>query len=221
MKTTRSLALALLYFVGFAPHATGQTPTVVVGGAVGASFQEEGESDSPSLGPGFGGTTRAIVVFVDGLIGSRFTVGGELSWARDISGEQSQRVPGGNHIFVSDHHDTVLSATVKYSSPRDAAVHAAVVGGAGLARRHTHRVGQLFRFPPSFDGPAFEETLTTAVPAFPGGVDAVVRLGSHADVVIAGRLHYLLDDDRREDGVVERGVSSVMFRVGAGLQVRF
>ena len=221
MKTTRLLVLALLCSGGFASYAAGQTPTVAVGGAVGASFQEEGESDSPYLGPGFGGTTPALVVFVDGLIASRFTVGGELSWASDISGEQSQRVPGGSNIFVSDHHDTVMSATVKFSSPRDAAVHAAVVGGAGLARRHTHRVGQLFRNSPPFEGPAFEETVTSFVPAFTGGVDTVVRLGSHVGVVIAGRLHYLLDDDRQDDGVVERGVSSFIFRFGAGLHVRF
>jgi hypothetical protein len=48
-----------------------------------------------------------------------------------------------------------------------------------------------------------------------------VGLGSHAGIVFAGRLHYLLDDDRQDDGVVERGVSSVIFRFGAGLHVRF
>jgi hypothetical protein len=48
-----------------------------------------------------------------------------------------------------------------------------------------------------------------------------VRLGDRAGVVVAGRLHYLLDDDRQDDGVVERGVSSIIFRVGAGLYVRF
>lgn len=114
-----------------------------------------------------------------------------------------------------------MSGTVKLSSPRDAAVHVAVVGGAGLARRQTHRVGQLFRFTPPFEGPAFEETITCFVPAFAGGVDTVVRLGNHAGVVIAGRSHYLLDDDRQDDGVVERGVSSVIFRFGAGLHIGF
>ena len=217
----RLLTLALLCFAGPGSYAAGQTSTVAVGGAIGASFQDEGASDSPYLGPGFGGTTPALVVFVDGLVAPRITVGGELSWARPISGEQSQRVPGGSNVFVSEHHDTVLSATVKLTSTRDAAVSAAVMGGAGVARRHTHRVGQLFRNAPPFEGPAFEETLTTFVPAFTGGVDTVVRLGNHAGVVIAGRLHYLIDDDRQEDGVVERGVSSIIFRFGAGLHVRF
>jgi hypothetical protein len=221
MTTTRLLGLVLLCFGGSASDAVGQTPFVAVGGAVGASFQEKGASDSPYLGPGFGGTKPALVVFVDGLLASPFTVGGELSWARAISGEQSQRVPGGSNIFVSDHHDTVISGTVKFGSPRDAAVHAAVVGGAGLARRQTHRLGRLFRNSPPFEGPAFEETITSLVPAFTGGVDTVVRLGNHAGLVIAGRLHYLLDDDRQEDGVVERGVSSVIFRFGAGLHLRF
>ena len=221
MTTTRLLVLALLCSGGVASDAAGQTPAVAVGGAVGASFQQEGESDSPYLGPGFGGTTPALIVIVDGLIAPRFTVGGEFSWARDISGEQSQRVPGGSNNFVSDHHDDVMSATVKFGSRRDAAVHAAVVGGAGLARRRTHRVGQLFRNSPPFEGPAFEETITSVVPAFGGGVDTVVRLGGSAGIVIAGRLHYLLDDDRQDDGVVERGVSSCIFRFGAGLLVRF
>jgi hypothetical protein len=221
MKTTSLLALALLCSSGSASLAAAQTPKIAAGGAVGASFQAEGESDSPYLGPGFGGTTPALVLFVDAPMTSRFAVGGELSWARDISGEQSQRVPGGSNIFLSNHHDTVMSGTVKLGSPRDAAVHAAVVGGAGLARRHTHRVGRLFRNSPPFEGPAFEETITSVVPAFTGGIDTVVRLGSHAGVVIAGRLHYLLDDDRQDDGVVERGVSGVMFRFGVGLHVGF
>ena len=112
MKTTRLLAFALLYSGGFASYAAGQTPVVAVGGTVGASFQEDGESDSPYLGPGFGGTAPALVVFVDGLIASRFTVGGELSWAGDLSGEQSQRVPGGSNLFLSDHHDTVIRASI-------------------------------------------------------------------------------------------------------------
>jgi hypothetical protein len=221
MTTTRLLVLVLLGSGGFASHAAGQTPRVAVGGVFGASFQREGESDSPYLGPGFGGTTFAIVGFVDGPIGPRLTVGGELSWAQDISGEQSQRVPGGSNLFLSNHHDTVMSGTVKLSSPLDATVHAAIVGGAGVARRQTHRVGTLFRNSPPFEGPAFEETVTSFVPAFTGGVDTVVRFGDHAGVVVAGRLHYLLDDDRQDDGVIERGVSSVIFRFGAGLHVRF
>ena len=220
MNAKALLALALLCSGGFASHAAAQM--VAAGGAVGASFRDEGKSDSPYLGPGFGGTTPALVVFVDGRISPRVTVGGEFSWARAISGDQSQRVPGGSNSFVSDHHDTVMSGTVKFSSQRrDAAVHAAGVAGAGLARRHTHRVGRLFRNSPPFEGPAFEESLTSFVPALTGGIDTVVRLGDHAGIVVAARLHYLLDDDRQEDGVVERGVSSLIFRFGAGLRVSF
>lgn len=221
MNTTRALAVALLCSGGLASHAAGQTPKVVVGGAVGASFQGEGESDSPYLGPGFGGTAPALIVFVDGPIASRFAVGGELTWARDISGGQSQRVPGGSNVFVSEHHDTVTSATLKFASSHDDVVHVAVMGGAGLATRHTHRAGRLFRNSPPFEGPPFEETITSFVPAFAGGIDTVVRLGNRAGIVVAGRLHYLLDDDRQDDGVVERGVSNVIFRFGAGLHVRF
>ena len=213
--------LALLCLGGSTSQAAGQMPAVEVGAAVGVSFQNEGQSDSPYLGPGFGGTAPALAVFVDALVTPRFTAGGELTWAQHISGEQSQRVPGGSNIFVSDHHDTVISGTVKFNSPRDAPFHAAVVGGAGLARRHTHRAGHFFIHSPPFEAPAFEETLTSYVPAFTGGVDTAVQLGDRAGVVIAGRLHYLLDDDRQDDGVVERGVSSFIFRVGAGLYVRF
>ena len=221
MKATRLLVLSLLCLAGFAHHAAGQPPRVEVGAAAGASFQKEGKSDSPYLGPGFGGTAPALVIFVDASVTPRLMVGGELTWAGDITGEQSQRVPGGSNIFVSDHHDSVISGTVKFNSPRDATVHAAIVSGAGLARRHTHRAGHFFSHSPPFEGPAFEETLTSYVPAFTGGVDTTVRLGDRAGVVIAGRLHYLLDDDRQDDGVVERGVSNFIFRVGAGLYVRF
>ena len=109
--------LALLGLGGSTSQAAGQMPAVGVGAAVGVSFQNEGESDSPYLGPGFGGTAPALAVFVDALVTPRFTVGGELTWAQDISGEQSQRVPGGSNIFVSDHHDTVISGTAS-STPR-------------------------------------------------------------------------------------------------------
>jgi hypothetical protein len=221
MKTTRLVMLALLCFGSLASHAAGQEARVQVGAVAGISLQNEGKSDSPYLGPGFGGTAPALIMFADGLVTPRFTVGGEFTWAGAITGEQSQRVPGGNNVFVSHHHDAVISGTVKFNSSRDATVHAAVVGGAGLARRHTHRAGQFFSHSPPFEGPAFEETLTSYVPAFTGGVDTAVRLGDRAGVVVAGRLHYLLDDDRQDDGVVERGVSSIIFRVGAGLYVRF
>jgi hypothetical protein len=221
MKTTKLLVLVPLCFGAFASWAAAQTPRVAVAGAVGASFQGKGESDSPYLGPGFGGTTPALIVFVDGVITPHFSVGGEFSWASAISGEQSQRVPGGSNVFVTDHRDAVMSVTAKFGSRRDAPVNIALAGGVGLARRHTHRVGQLVNNSPPFEGPAFEQTLTSVVPAFTGGVDTVVGLGSHAGIVFAGRLHYLLDDDRQDDGVVERGVSSVIFRFGAGLHVRF
>jgi hypothetical protein len=63
---------------------------ISVGATVGLSSQSSGASDQPYLGPGFGGTSFSIVIFVDGPDSSKVTVGGEMSLAADLSGSQSQ-----------------------------------------------------------------------------------------------------------------------------------
>jgi hypothetical protein len=40
-------------------------------------------------------------------------------------------------------------------------------------------------------------------------------------VLVAGRLHQLHDDDRLDDGVVARGVSSTIYRAAVGAVWKF
>src|SRR5207249_1180363 len=68
---------------------------VIVGAALGQSHQAEGKSDSPYLGPGFGGSSLAGIGMIEVPIGPYVSVGGEASLAADISGTQNQRAAGG------------------------------------------------------------------------------------------------------------------------------
>lgn len=195
---------------------------VSVGAALGQSHQAEGKSDSPYLGPGFGGSSLAGIGMVDVAIGSRVSVGGEVSLAADISGTQNQRAPGGNNHFVSDHRDTVFSGLVKVGTPSSQRVRAVAVVGGGIAQRRTERTGTFARdFFPAPPTTPFQETLTDYVWAFTAGVDIAVGLTDHVALLGVGRFHQLKDNDLQPDGVVHRGVSSTIFRYCGGLQVRF
>jgi len=189
--------------------------------AAGASTQAEGASDQPYLGPPFDGTSGALVAAVDRAAARSVAFGGEISLASAISGEQSQRAPGGSNVFVSEHRDTILSATVKIGSPLDAPAHVAFVLGGGVAQRHMTRSGA---FNPGFGlrvSTPFSETLNDWAPAITLGVDLAVSLARRAALFGAARVHALKDDDRLPDGVVKRGVSSTIVRLGGGLQLNF
>jgi hypothetical protein len=195
---------------------------VIVGAAVGQSHQAEGKSDSPYLGPGFGGSSLAGIGMVDVPIGPHVSVGGEVSLAADISGTQNQRASGGNNHFVSDHHDTVFSGLLKIGTPSSERVRATAAAGGGIAQRHTERTGTFGTgFFPNVTTSAFHDTLTDYVWAFTAGVDVSVGLSDHVGLLGIGRFHQLKDNDLRSDGVVNRGVSSTIFRYGGGIQVRF
>jgi len=195
---------------------------VVVGAAVGQSHQAEGKSDSPYLGPAFGGSSLAGIGMVDVSIGSHVTVGGEVSLAAVISGTQNQRAPGGNNHFVSDHRDTVFSGLLKIGTPAGERVRAMAVVGGGIAQRRTERTGTFGRdFTLVAETTPFHDTLTDYVWALTVGVDIVVGLTDHVALLGVGRFHQLKDNDLRPDGVVNRGVSSTIFRYGGGLQLRF
>ena len=195
---------------------------VTVGAAAGQSHQAEGKSDSPYLGPGFGGSSLAGVGMIDVGIGSHVSVGGEVSLAADISGTQNQRAPGGNNHFVSDHHDTVFSGLVKLGTPSSERVRAMAVVGGGIAQRRTERTGTFARdFTLVAETTPFHDTLTDYVWALTAGVDIAVGLSDHVALLGIGRLHQLRDSDLRTDGVVNRGVSSTILRYGGGIQVRF
>jgi len=194
---------------------------VTVGAALVQSNQGTGASDRPYLGPGFGGTSIAGIGMVDVAVGSRVSVGGEISLAGNISGAQNERVPGGDNTFVSNHRDTVFSGVLKVGTPSNERVRAAAVIGGGLAQRHTDRNGTFNRsFLPLTSTPV-HETLSDVVLALTAGVDVAVGFTNHVALLGTGRLYQLKDNDRRPDGVVQRGVSSTILRYGGGLQIRF
>lgn len=214
------ITATVICIAGFCPADV--DAQVVVGAAVGQSHQAEGKSDSPYLGPGFGGSSLAGIGMVDVSIGSHVTVGGEVSLATDISGTQNQRASGGNNHFVSDHHDTVFSGLVKIGTPSSERVRAMAVVGGGIAQRRTERTGTFGRdFAPVPTTTPFHDTLTDYVWALTAGVDIAIGLTDHVALLGVGRFHQLKDNDLRSDGVVNRGVSSTIFRYGGGLQFRF
>ena len=201
--------------------AAGASAQTLVAVAAGASTQGEGESDRPYLGPPFGGTSTAIVVSVTRAAARNLAFGGEVSLASAISGAQSQRASGGSNTFVSEHRDTLFSGIATIGTPLDAPVHLAFVVGGGVAQRHTVRTGAFnpdFGLRPSI---LIADTLTDWVPAVTVGADLGVALARHVGVVAVARVHKLADDDRTPNGVVKRGVSSTIVRLGGGVQVKF
>lgn len=219
MRTPIAFAATVILALTAAADARAQ---VSAGAVIGIGYQGEGADDSPYLGPPFGGTSLAGIGMIDGAVSPRVSLGVEVSLAGDISGTQNQRAPGGNNHFVSAHHDTVVSAVLKFGSPAGDRVRASVVGGGGFAQRHTDRSGTFgtdFAVTPITQ--PFEETVTDYVWALTAGVDVAAAITDHVAILLAGRFHQLKDDDRLPDGVVKRGVSSRSFRAGAGLQIRF
>jgi opacity protein-like surface antigen len=220
-RTRTRIAVAATVILALAAAADAHAQ-VSAGAAIGIAYQGEGADDSPYLGPPFGGTSPAGIAMIDGAVSRRVSLGAEVSLAADVSGTQNQRASGGNNHFVSAHHDTVFSAVLKFGSPASDRVRAAVVGGGGIAQRHTDRSGT---FGTSFAvAPItrpFEETVTDYVWALTAGVDVAAAITGRVAILIAGRFHQLKDDDRQPDGVVNRGVSSRCLRAGAGVQIRF
>jgi hypothetical protein len=212
---------ALLLVYGYVAIVSAAEPKGTVGATLGFSTQPMGASDSPYLGPGFGGTSVCSVLFVDADVSPAVTVGGEISVARDITGSQRERVPEGGNTLLSEHHDTVVSGMVKLKTPATSRFQMAAGAGAGLARRQTNRSGTFGPFNPPFVLTPVTETLSDTVLAVTGGLDGVFAINRRVGILALVRVHYLADNDRLPDGVVHRGVSSVILRYGIGARVRF
>lgn len=192
-----------------------------VGGVAGVSSQASGDSDLPYLGRGFGGTAVAVLATIDRDWKRHLTIGGEVSTAGAISGDQSQRTGTASNAFTSHHRDTVFSGTAKIGVSIGGRVRAAAVGGAGGAWRRTSREGTTASlFPPASRAP-FSETVTNLVFAYTLGGDVTFKLTDRLAILVAGRRHQLHDKDRLDTGVVARGVSSTIYRGGLGAQWRF
>lgn len=218
MRRVRPVVLGTLIALFAARGAGAQT---IVGGAVGVSHQAAGASDLPSLGRGFGGTAVAVIATIDRDVRRHLSVGGEVSAAAAITGEQSQRAAAATNAFESRHRDTVFSATAKAFAPIGGRLRVAASGGAGAAWRRTSREGTTASlFPPASRSP-FSDTLSNFVFAYSFGADVTFRLAGRVSVLALGRVHKLRDDDRQDDGVVRRGVSSTVYRAAVGAQWHF
>jgi len=218
MRSVRLVVLGTLIVIFAALGADAQT---VVGGAVGVSNQAAGASDLPYLGRGFGGTAFAAVATIDRDVRRHLSIGGEVSTAAAIAGDQSQRTAGATNAFESRHRDTVFSATAKVFAPIGNRLRVAAAGGAGTAWRRTSREGTTASlFPPASRSP-FSETLSNFVFAYTVGADVTFRLAGRVSILALGRIHKLRDDDLQDDGVVRRGVSSMVYRAAVGAQWHF
>src|SRR3954451_21248859 len=217
MRRLRLVVFATIVIAVAVRAANAQT----VGGAVGVSNQAAGNNDLPSLGRGFGGTALAVMATIARDFRRHFTVSAEVSTAAAISGDQSQRTSAATNAFESRHRDTVISATAKFFVPLGGRVRVAAGGGAGGAYRRTSREGTTASlFPPASRSP-FSETLSNFVFAYPFGADVTFRITERLSILALGRVHKLRDHDRLDDGTVRRGVSSTVYRAGAGGQWRF
>jgi hypothetical protein len=217
MRIAAAVAAAALSVLP-AQQARGQT---AVGVAAGASRQEPGANDLPYLGPPFGGTAAALIGMVDHRIGSVITIGGEASLAGAISGDQSQRASPSTRAFTSSHRDSVFSGVFKIGTPLERRLHGAFALGGGLGYRRTAREGTTAPLvPPSTRSP-YSEVISDLVFAYSLGGDVDVRISERIRILVVARWHLLHDDDLQDDGVVKRGVSSTVFRAGAGISWRF
>ena len=174
---------------------------------------------APYLGPGFGGSSLAALLFADVAVTPRFSLGGEVSVAGAITGAQQQRVPGGSNTLESRHHDTIVSGVAKLTIARSARARAALAGGLGIARRSTDRAGTFSPNIPPFATTPVASSVSSTVPAASGGIDTTIAIAEHVGIIALARVHYLFDGDRQDDGVVRRGVSSLIVRLGAGARI--
>jgi hypothetical protein len=216
MRLVRDVVCVAAMLV-LAVNARAQTS---VGGTVGVSTQAEGDNDLPALGLPFGGTSVSAIATIDRAWTRHFALGGEVSTATAISGDQSQRTGSSSNAFVSRHRDTVFSAMVKFGVPIGR-LRAAAAGGAGTAYRRTSREGTTASLLPPASRAPFTETVSNFVFEYTVGADVTCRVTDRIDILFVGRVHKLHDDDRLDTGVVRRGVSSTVYRAGAGALWRF
>jgi len=215
------LIVSTLWFVCAPGAGVSAAENTTIGAVLGGSTLPTGRSDQPYLGPGFGGTSLGFVVYAERALHPSISLAGEVSLASAITGSQRQRASGGDNTLMSEHHDTLLSVVAKAKAPAAKRFQIALAGGAGFARRQTSRSGTFTSATPPFASTPVAENLTNRVFALTGGVDGIVSVHKRLALVTNVRVHRLLDDDRRPDGVVRRGVSSVVLRYGLGAQVAF
>jgi hypothetical protein len=185
------------------------------------STQPPGANDRPYLGPGYGGTNVGSVMFFDVDVSPTVSFGAEFSKGGTISGSQVERVSGGNNMLLNKHHDTLVHGVIKLKPRTTTGAYAAVVGGVGLALRQTERTRTFASSVRPVPMTPATQSLSDAVVAATGGVDGVFPISRRVGILALARVHYLIDEDRTSEGVVYRGVSSLIFRYGIGVHVGF
>ena len=101
-------------------------------------------------------------------------MGGEVSAAGAISGDQSQRPATATNAFTSRHRDTLFSGVFKIGTPLDSRIHAAFALGGGLAYRRTARDGTT--------APLFPPSVRSSYSAVVSDFVAAISLGGDVDV---------------------------------------
>ena len=107
---------------------------------------------------------------------------------------------------------------------RQAEAATALLRALAARGRRQEQVPQSHRARPGlelFDRLHGVQRLPALVWATTAGLDVAVRVTPKVAILTVGRAHFLVDDDCEPDGVVRRGVSSVVLRAGAGVQFRF
>src|SRR5262249_55229959 len=160
-----------------------------VGGIVGVSNQPTGDSDLPYLGRGFGGTAVGVIAAIDHDWKRHLAIGGEVSTAGAISGDQSQRASGASDAFGRHHRGTVFSATAKLGVGIGGGIRLAAVGGGGGAYRHTAREGTTSSLLPPASRAPFSETVSDFVFAYTFGADVSFDISKHIGILAVGRVH--------------------------------
>lgn len=115
---------------------------------------------------------------------------------------------------MTAHRDTIVSGLLGMAPRTPGKVTPVWVAGAGLVFRHTERSPVPGR---SNFGSYTQNDVAFGVG---GGLDMFIHLSPRLSLLPTFRFHYVFDEDRRLDGVVNRGVGSMIWRGGVGVGVR-
>ena len=211
--TFTTVAVILGTALPAAAQRTGEPNRYVAGGVL-LSVQPEGERDCPYLCPPFGGAVWPAVTIGGGFrVDQHRAFGVEFSPGGTLTAQQSTRI----FTFATRHRDAMLTGVFRFTPmARQSRVTPIIVIGPGVAFRRTSRVGRLKVAAMT----PHQEELNDVVPALLFGGDLSMRAGRYLAVVPFARAHVLLGGDRA-GGVVNRGVSSLIFRVGVSGEVWF
>jgi hypothetical protein len=203
-------------------HGMGRRDDSACGGiadgglTAGLSSQSEGASDPPDLRPGLGGTSLGGVTFLDAALGSRFSLGGEVSLGADIKGSQARRSIDGITNLSTRHSDTVFSGVAKIKVAQASKAQVNAILGLGTSWRHTVRYGTFRSVVTPITSTPVEETLSNAVFATTVGLDTMLNISPRTSMLFTARLHLLNDDDRDQAALCNEASGRRSFALAVG-----